>query len=72
MPIDSHLPQADPFSLVPTFKFNKLQVTEVGWSFSLLKYFFFFKGIYTSDRAKAMLVYVYGCVYDLAEFPIVK
>jgi hypothetical protein len=21
MPIDSHLPQADPFSLVPTFKY---------------------------------------------------
>ncbi len=24
MPIDSHLPQADPFSLVPTFKFTSV------------------------------------------------
>ncbi len=29
MPIDSHLPQADPFSLVPTFKIkNFLQIRE--------------------------------------------
>jgi hypothetical protein len=26
MPIDSHLPQADPFSLVPTFKVAALKV----------------------------------------------
>jgi hypothetical protein len=52
-------------------KSTKLQVTEVGWSFSLLK-LVFFKGIYTLDPAKAMIVYVYGCVYDLEEFPIVK
>jgi len=28
MPIDTHLPQADPFSLVPTFKFLTGMVTD--------------------------------------------
>jgi hypothetical protein len=39
MPIDSHLPQADPFSLVPTFKLEKN-----GWPlcvFSLVKFLAF-------------------------------
>ncbi len=36
MPIDSHLPQADPFSLVPTFKlfFFFLKITEHMWPIS--------------------------------------